>query len=117
MRVHDVTVPVRAGMAVYEGDPPVTIDRLSTIAAGGLCNLSRLSAGLHTGTHIDAPVHFIETAAGVEETPLDALIGAAFVVDATTVNGQLDAETIVRLGIPADAERLLFKTSNSRLWE
>jgi arylformamidase len=104
-------------MVVYEGDPPVRLDRLSAIAGGAVCNVSRLNAGVHSGTHIDAPVHFIDGAPGVEATPLDALIGAALVVDATELAGHLDAEAIVRLRIPADAERLLFKTSNSALWE
>jgi arylformamidase len=56
----DVSVPIRTGMAVYEGDPPVTLERTASMDAGSLCNVSRLDFGVHTGTHIDAPVHFLE---------------------------------------------------------
>jgi arylformamidase len=117
MKIIDVTVPIRSGMIVYEGDPPVQRTLAQSIAGGAICNVSRLACGVHTGTHIDAPVHFIEGAAGIEATPLDALIGDACVVDATGITADIDAVTLSRLAIPADATRLLFKTPNSRLWE
>ncbi|MDE3096425.1 MAG: cyclase family protein [Chloroflexota bacterium] len=112
----DVTVPVRTGMVVYEGDPPVRRELAQSMAAGGICNVSRLACGVHTGTHIDAPVHFIEGAAGIEATPLDALIGDACVVDATSADGDIDAATLRRLIVPDGVARVLFKTPNSRLW-
>lgn len=116
MAVFDITVPVRPGMPVYEGDPEVRTELAQSIAAGGICNVTRLEAGVHTGTHIDAPNHFIAGAAGVDETPLDVLIGPAFVADATAARTHLDATAIAALDIPAGSERLLFKTRNSRLW-
>jgi arylformamidase len=112
----DITVPIRTNMAVYEGDPPVRVERVTAIAAGGLCNLSRLDCGVHTGTHLDAPVHFIEGAAGIEATPLDALIGPAYVVDATAFDRDIDTAVLDRLYIPDGVERILFKTPNSALW-
>jgi arylformamidase len=116
MKIFDVSVPVRTRMIVYEGDPDVHIERTLTIAGGGLCNVSRLDCGVHTGTHIDAPVHFIDGAAGAEAAPLDALMGPAYVIDATDVDGDIDEAALGRLAIPANAERLIFKTKNSRLW-
>lgn len=116
MRMIDVSVPVRPGMIVYEGDPPVRRELAQSIKAGGLCNVSRLDCGVHTGTHIDAPCHFIEGASGVEATPLDALMGECVVLDATGVRGNIDANTLERLAAPAEAERVLFKTRNSALW-
>ena len=112
----DVTVPVRTGMVVYEGDPRVRRELAQSLAAGGICNVSRLECGVHTGTHIDAPVHFIEGAAGIEATPLDALIDDACVVDATSIDTDIDAATLHRLTIPDGVTRLLFKTPNSQLW-
>ncbi|MHB8375507.1 MAG: cyclase family protein [Dehalococcoidia bacterium] len=117
MRMIDVTVPVRPGMVVYEGDPPVRRELAQSMAAGGICNVSRLECGVHTGTHIDAPVHFIAGAAGIEATPLDALMGAVHVVDATSIGADIDAATLARLTIPVGASRLLFKTPNSQLWD
>jgi arylformamidase len=113
----DISVPIAPGTVVYEGDPAVSLEQIQSLANGGVCNLSQLSFGVHTGTHIDAPLHFIEGGAGVEETPLDALIGPATVVDAAAVVGNIDAAALATLAIPADVERLLFKTTNSRLWE
>ncbi len=117
MKIIDITVPIRSGMIVYEGDPPVQRALAQSIAAGAICNVSRLDCGVHTGTHIDAPVHFIEGAAGIEATPLEALIGDAHVVDATAITHDIDAATLAHLAIPAGATRVLFKTPNSRLWE
>ena len=78
--------------------------------------MSRLDFGVHTGTHIDAPVHFIEGAAGAEATPLDALMGSAYVVDATWVDADVDETILARLVVPTEAKRVLFKTRNSQLW-
>jgi arylformamidase len=116
MKAIDVTVQVRPGMIVYEGDPDISLERASSIADGAICNVSRLDAGVHTGTHIDAPVHFIEGAAGIEDTPLDALMGSVYVVDATEVATDISKETLERLELPIDAKRVLFKTPNSQLW-
>lgn len=116
MALIDITVPVRPGMIVYDGDPDLALERTASIASGAICNVSRLDAGVHTGTHIDAPVHFIDGAAGAEATPLEALIGSVFVVDATEVDGDIDSATLEQLDVPANARRVLFKTPNSRLW-
>jgi arylformamidase len=117
VEIIDVTVPIRPGMIVYEGDPEVHLERALSIAEGASANVSRLDFGLHTGTHIDAPVHFIEDAAGAEALPLDVLVGDAHVVDATGSEGALDEPTVRELALPERAERLIFKTQNSRLWD
>ena len=117
MKIIDISVPIRPGMVVYESDPDVRLERARSIADGAIANNSRLDFGVHSGTHVDAPVHFIDGAAGAEELPLDALIGDAFVVDATGVEGVLDEAAMAGLEFPESAERLIFKTRNSRLWE
>ena len=113
----DISVPIHPWMPIFEGDPRVHIERVAAISEGAVCNVSRLDLGAHSGTHIDAPVHFIDGAAGAETTPLDAVIGPAFVVDAADPSGAIDESALERLSIPAGAERLLFKTSNSYLWD
>jgi arylformamidase len=117
MEIIDISVPVRPGMIVYEGDPDVHMERVKTIAGGSSANVSRLDFGVHTGTHIDAPVHFIDGAAGAETLPLNALIGPVEVVDATAVAEHIDRTALERLSIPGGAQRVIFKTNNSRLWE
>ena len=106
MQIIDVSVPVRPGMVTYPGDPEVRLERVSSIAAGDVANLSRLDLGVHSGTHVDAPLHFVEGAPSVETLPLDVLVGPCIVV------AGLDPAAV-----PAGAERVLFKTANSRLWE
>lgn len=112
MGVIDISVPIRPGMVTYPGDPEVRLERVSTIAGGDMANISRVDLGVHTGTHVDAPLHFIEGAPAVEDLALDVLVGPAFVVDATHVHGDLDEA----LELAVAADRILFKTRNSELW-
>jgi arylformamidase len=102
VEIIDVTVPIRPGMVTYPGDPTVTLERVRSIAGGNGYNLSRLDFGVHSGTHVDAPFHFIDGAPSAESLPLDVLIGPCVVVEG--------------IRVPSGAERVLFKTSNSELW-
>jgi len=108
----DISVPVRPGMVTYPGDPTVTLERVAAIARGDVANLSRLDFGVHSGTHVDAPVHFIEGAAAAETLPLDVLVGPAHVLDLTRAD-RLDAVAFDGLDL---VERILLKTRNSKLW-
>jgi len=112
----DISVPIRPGMPTFEGDPTVTLERVAAIADGAVCNVSRLDFGVHSGTHVDAPVHFLDGAAGIEAVPIEALVGPAVVVDARVERGRLDAAAIDRLGIPPGTKRLLVRSRNSELW-
>jgi arylformamidase len=116
MAFYDVSVPLRPGMPLFEGDPPLHIERVSSLADGGICNLSRIEGSLHSGTHVDAPCHFIDGAGGVETIATEALMGPCVVVDATRFLSHLGADDVARL-VPAGAERVLFRTSNGGLWE
>jgi arylformamidase len=117
VKLHDISVPIRAGMIIYEGNPDVSLKRVEAIADGAHANVSRLELGVHTGTHVDAPLHFLEGGPGSESLQLESLIGSAAVVDAASADRDLDAETFMGLDIPFGAERVLLKTSNGRLWE
>ena len=117
MAIHDVSVPIRHDMPIYDGNPGVELERVSSIANGDPANNSRLSLGVHTGTHVDAPFHFIEGAPGADGILLDTLIGPAVVVDGTGVTSEgLGEEELAGLAIPEGAERVLLKTRNSELW-
>jgi arylformamidase len=109
----DISVPVRPGMVTYPGDPAVTLERVASLAGGDPVNLTRLDFGVHSGTHVDAPVHFIDGAAGAETLPLGVLIGPVRVLDLTGAE-RLDARAFdgAELG-----ERIILKTRNSDLWE
>jgi arylformamidase len=111
VEVIDITVPIRSGMVTYPGDPLVTVERVMSLAAGDEANVSRVEMGLHTGTHVDAPVHFIDGAGGVDGLALHALVGPCRVVALPDLDpARVEAE------LP-DAERVLFRTPNSELWE
>jgi arylformamidase len=116
LKLIDVTVPIRNGMPVYDRNPGVRLERARSIADGDTVNISRLELGVHTGTHVDAPLHFIEGGAGVEAIDPEILIGEAHVVDATSLHEDIDAEALSTLDLPPGAERLIFKTPNSELW-
>lgn len=116
MTWQDISVPIRNGMVTFEGDPLVHLARASSMDQGAICNVSRLDFGVHSGTHVDAPVHFIDGAAGVEAVELDALVGAALVIDARAIDGPFDRAAIEVLGIPAGTERLIIRSRNSELW-
>jgi arylformamidase len=62
-------------------------------------------------------VHFIDGAQGIETVALDALIGPVQVIDATGATDHIDAATLGMLGVPEGAERIIFKTRNSLLWD
>ncbi len=111
----DISVPVTAGMARWPGDPEIQIQRIASIGPESFCNLTAISMCAHTGTHMDAPLHFIEDGAAIETMPLDAVIGPARVIEI------FDPEKITRPELERHAlqrgERILIKTANSaRLW-
>lgn len=107
----DISVVLSDAMVHWPDDPPVKIRRVSDVALGDSYTLSEISMGSHTGTHIDAPLHFIKGASGVDGMPLDTLVGRARVIeidDPHSVTPQNLSRQRIRRG-----ERLLFKTRNS----
>lgn len=117
MHWQDISVPIRDGMVIFEGDPSVRLERAMSMSDGAICNVSRLEFGLHSGTHVDAPVHFIDGAEGIETFPIDVFVGPALVVDARAVDLPFDRASIAGLGIPSGTERMLFRSRNSELWQ
>jgi len=115
MALYDLSVAVRARMPVYPGDPPVEIDTPIALAKGDAANVSRLRLGAHTGTHVDAPAHFLGEGRRVIDLPLDALIGEARVVEIPDTVGAIGPEHVTDTTIKA-ADHVLFKTRNSSFW-
>ena len=115
MKLIDISLPIHPGLPVWPGDPPVTLERVRTIGAGSASNDSRLACSVHTGTHVDAPRHFLKEGAPVEQLPLDVLVGPATVIE---VEGAavITPDELRSHNLPADTRRLLIKTPNSGLW-
>src|SRR5262249_3430280 len=110
----DVTVPIRDGMVHWPGNPAVRVESKVEVHDGSVCRVSKLSLGVHTGTHFDAPNHFDVPGGGVEALPLARLIGEARVI-ALDVSRIEPADLLAHDLLPG--QRVLFKTSNSdRCW-
>ena len=114
MPIYDVTVPVSNELPTWPGDPGVQIADVRILSKDG-ANVSGLCFGAHTGTHVDAPAHFIEGAAKVESLPLDALIGEAEVIEVPRDRLAID-EAFVTAKCSPGTTRFLFKTRNSAFW-
>ena len=114
MKVHDVTLVLRPGMTTWANEPGPTIEPLRRIAKGDSANVSVVSFGDHTGTHVDPPIHFIEGGTTVDARPLDALFGPCAVVAYHGVE-HVGAQWLDR-AVPRDTERLLIRTRNSEIW-
>ncbi|WP_432488526.1 cyclase family protein [Kineococcus sp. SYSU DK018] len=113
----DVSVPLVPGrVSLYPGDTELVVERHQSLAAEG-ANVSRLSCSARCGTHVDAPVHFLEGAGGIETVPLDVLVGPCEVVDATGPTGHLDATAVRDLRFPDGTERVLLRTRGGALWD
>lgn len=113
---YDISVSIDPDLPVWEGDPPVGISHVASIEKGDIANVSRLDIGAHTGTHIDAPIHFVPGRKGIDGLLLPTLIGPAYVVDLTHVSHEINGHDFEQAPIPHGTERLLCKTSNSSLW-
>lgn len=112
----DVSVPLTSSMAHWPDNPPVEIERALDTSKGDPCNVSKMSLSVHTGTHMDAPVHFLPSGIGIDQAPLTAAIGRARVIEIG------DHESIkpdeLRSHNIQTGERVLFKTQNSlRCWQ
>jgi arylformamidase len=110
-----VTVSLRDGMVRWPDNPPVRIKRVQDMDRGDDCNLTSLSLGVHSGTHMDAPVHFSRRGLGIDAMPLAATVGPARVIairDRESITPEELRRHRLRRG-----ERVLFKTRNSpRCW-
>jgi arylformamidase len=115
MTIHDISVPLSATTPTYPSDPAIEIKSWMDLTRGDDANVSLLHFGAHSGTHVDAPAHFISGGSKVEALPLESLIGLATVVQVPTDKMSIDAE-LVSNNCDHTTERVLFKTRNSSFW-
>ncbi len=115
MRIYDVSVRLSETTPTYPGDPGIEIRSWKSLADGDSANVSLLYMGAHSGTHVDAPAHFIVGGGRVESLSLETLIGEAQVVAVPENVTTIDASFAAAHCQP-DRERILFKTRNSNFW-
>ena len=118
-RIEDITVAVRVGETpVWPGDPPHRVTVQSHLDRGDSVTVHRVEMGTHTGTHVDAPGHFIRGGNPIDDVPWNGLMGPAILVDAGDL-AEIEAETLDRL-VPGDVPPIiLLRTANSHrnLWQ
>lgn len=112
-KIIDITMTIDNGMLSWPSDGPVLVDRVRSMDVGERLNQSRLDMSAHTGTHIDAPVHFLQGGDGVDTIPLEILMGPATVVPIPGVRA-IGASILKAAVIGPDTERLLLKTDNEK---
>lgn len=117
MPIYDISVPIAPDETpVYPGDPGIEIETWASLKKGDPANVSVLHFGAHTGTHVDAPAHFIEDGGVVAEVALEALLGEARVIEIAPDVRAISSEHL-KAEETAGAQRILFKTRNSHFWE
>lgn len=115
MQYIDISLTISADLPRWPGSPPVEYSRRRDMGRGDPVNDGALSLGVHTGTHVDAPLHFLADGADVTRLELNALIGPAVVAALPEVQA-ITADDLERLKLPADTQRLLLRTRNSDDW-
>lgn len=113
VKIYDVTVTISPGTPIYQGDPGIEFTSFEAITRGDTANVSQISFGVHTATHVDAPNHFIDGARRVHELDPAKLIGPCRVVQVADDVIAIEPE---HLGDIGGAERLLLRTRNSEFW-
>jgi arylformamidase len=115
--IYDISLTISTDMPVWPGDDPVALTLVTSMDDGAHNNLTSLSMSAHTGTHVDAPHHFLNDRRTVDALPLDVLCGLCYVVQFPGDVDEITAEVLERTPIPADISRLLIGTRNSNYWK
>jgi arylformamidase len=116
MTIFDISLAIIPDMPVWPGDPAVEVSLASSMENGALANVTRLSMSAHTGTHVDAPYHFLNDGRCVQDLDLALLTGPCYVTQLPDDVDEISAEVLERIPIGANTTRLLFGTRNSKLW-
>lgn len=114
INVYDISMPLHAGMPIYPGDKAFHLEPHMEMAKGDFANLTSLSLGSHSGTHVDAPCHFIEGGRTIEEMSLSILVGPVYVLELPHLD-RITSEDLAQAPLPHPCNRLLLKTKNSAL--
>jgi arylformamidase len=115
MAIYDISVPLSATTPTYPNDPAIEIQSWSDLGRGDRANVSLLHFGAHSGTHVDAPAHFMAGGLKVDALPLEKLLGEVTVVEVPVDVTAIDRD-FVHHHCNQATQRVLFKTRNSGFW-
>ncbi len=113
MQIIDITLPLSNRIPVWSDDVGITTRLTSTIAAGGEANVTEIQMSVHTGTHLDAPRHFLNDRIGIDQLDLHTLVGAVKVVDIPAEVQTITCEVVESALPEGNIERILLRTGNS----
>jgi arylformamidase len=113
-RVHDISLPIDADLPTWPTSEGFRTRAAMRLADGDPANVTVLEMDVHTGTHLESGLHFLEDGAPIDALPLEQLVGPAVVVE---IRGDaVTPEALEAASIPAAARRLLIRTANSARW-
>jgi arylformamidase len=116
MPIYDISLTISPSLPVWPGDPPIKMPQTVSMDSGAEYNLTRLDISAHTGTHVDAPHHFLNDGRTVESLSLEVLTGPCYVIQLPDDIDEISAEVLGRTSLPTGVSRILFGTRNSKLW-
>lgn len=119
MDIYDISLPITESLPVWPGDPPVAIHQIFKIENGDSSNVSQIQMCVHTGTHIDAPNHFLNEGKTIDQLELDKLIGETLVMALDESVRTISAEVLanhLQSKLLKQTRKVLFKTKNSSYW-
>ncbi len=118
MKIIDISMPITTQMPIWPGDPAVELTQIASISNGDIANISRIAMGVHTGTHIDAPKHFIDHGKTIDQIPFSKLIGEVLVIEIdkeVTMISEHVLKTNPATCLLNKIKKVLFRTRNSSL--
>lgn len=115
MKIIDISLPLNSSLPVWPGSPEIRLHWSERLDTGDECNNSLLDCDNHAGTHVDAPFHFLEEGATVDQLSLETLLGPVFVGCLPEVK-KISPDDLAGLALPTGTERLLIRTRNSNFW-
>ena len=116
MTIYDISLTISPNLPTWPSDPALELEQIEFMDKGAQANVTRISAAVHLGTHVDAPHHFLNDGRTVENLPLDVLTGPCYVTQLPDGVEAITSEVLDRSEISADMKRVLFGTRNSHLW-
>lgn len=116
MKIIDISIPISRVMPIWPKSSPPRIIKISDMSKGDKVNETRIEMSVHTGTHIDAPLHFLSNGDAIDQSQLGVFFGQVFVAYLPKVK-IISATDLSRMVLPKGITRILFRTSNSVLWK
>lgn len=118
MKIHDISLTLSAELPVWPGDPRIRLERMNKIDEGAHSNVSEIQMRVHSGTHVDAPVHFLnDSLLGADSLSLTDLVGFCIVAEIPDEVDVITRTVLEQIYLPDSCPRILFKTRNSTYWQ